>query len=86
MSHSYFNNEQFKPWFRVALTEEGLKITPELDEHFILQNADGSKSYTLLKVQTLKNHQKGNKDLFITHSSLQMNSEKTHSFFWRFTW
>ncbi len=85
-SHSYFNNEQFKPWFRVALTEEGLKITPELDEHFILQNADGSKSYTLLKVQTLKNHQKGNKDLFITHSALQMNREKMHSFFWRFTW
>lgn len=84
--HSDFNNEQSKPWFRVALTEEGLKITPEPDDHVILQNADGSKSYTLHKTQKLKNHQKGNKDLFITHSALQMNSEKMHSFFWRFIW
>ena len=84
--HSYFDNELLKPWFRVVLTEEGLKIMPEPDDHVILQNADGSKSYTLLKAQTLKNHQKGNKDLFITHSALQMNSEKMHSFFWRFTW
>ncbi len=84
--HSDFNNEQSKPWFRIALTEDGLKITPEPDDHVILQNADATKSYTLHKTQILKNHQKGNKDLFITHSALQMNSEKMHSFFWRFTW
>lgn len=85
-SHSSFNNEQSKPWFRVALTDDGLKITPEEGEHAILQNVDGSKSYTLHKTQILKNHQKGDKDLLITQSSLQMNSEKTHSFFWRFSW
>ena len=84
--HSDFNNEQSKPWFRIALTEDGLKITPEPDDHVILQNADATKSYTLHKTQILKNHQKGNNDLFITHSALQMNSEKMHSFFWRFTW
>ncbi|MCO8069837.1 protein kinase [Acinetobacter lwoffii] len=84
--HSYFDNEMLKPWFRIALTEDGLKITPETDDHVILQNVDGTKSYTLHKTQILKNHQKGNKDLLITHSSLQMNSEKMHSFFWRFTW
>ncbi|WAU77573.1 protein kinase domain-containing protein [Acinetobacter sp. TR3] len=84
--HSYFDNEMLKPWFRIALTKDGLKITPETDDHVILQNVDGTKSYTLHKTQMLKNHQKGNKDLLITHSSLQMNSEKMHSFFWRFTW
>ena len=84
--HSYFDNELLKPWFRVALTDEGLKMTPEEGEHVILQNIDGSKSYTLHKTQILKTHQKGDKDLLITHSSLQMNSEKMHSFFWRFSW
>lgn len=84
--YSYFDMELLEPWCTLKLTEVGLQITPKQDQTVILQNIDGSISYKLHKSQILKNAQKGNKDLFITHSTLQMNDQKNCAFFWRFTW
>jgi hypothetical protein len=63
--HSDFNNEQSKPWFRIALTEDGLKIT--LNQMITLSYKMLMQQNLILYINAdLKNHQKGNKDLFIT--------------------